>query len=75
VTTLLFLSHGANEAIRHQALATARSLPVGVLLPVVGDPDTHPQLLDFVAGLDPLVHAKRRTAGVPAGGLFRSGDS
>jgi hypothetical protein len=49
VTSLFFLAHGGDPGIREKAVVTVKKLSAAQLLPVVEEPDLHPQLIDFIA--------------------------
>jgi len=51
LTALFFLFHGSDAEIRTLALKTFQGLPSAELSAAVENPETHPQLLDFVARL------------------------
>ena len=52
-TSLFMLCHGGDPEIRGAAVKSARSLSAEFIAPLLGDPATHPRLLDFFARLRP----------------------
>lgn len=51
LTALFFLVHGGDPELRALAAQTVRTLSPAVLVPLVGNPAAHPQILDLVARL------------------------
>lgn len=49
LVALLFFCHGGDAQLRGMALKTMKNFSAAALASVVTDPETHPQVLDFVA--------------------------
>ncbi len=54
---LLVFCHGGDVELRTLALETIRGLPAEILVPILDNPETHPQVLDLIARIRLREHA------------------